>query len=105
MLGKIDKTIQGKANPTPKDRKIKNDEKPGCKMAKPNAEPINGAVQGVATITAKNPVPKEFIQFGVLTPAELILSKEFKKLTFNKKNPAKKIKRKINKLTTKGDCS
>ena len=42
-------------------RKIKKDENPGWRIAKPNAEPINGAVQGVATITAKKPVPKEFI--------------------------------------------
>jgi hypothetical protein len=41
----------------------------------------------------------------VLTPEELILNKEFKKLIFNKKNPAKKMKRKINKLTTRGDWS
>ena len=41
--------------------KIKKDEKPGWRIAKPSAEPINGAVQGVATITARKPVPKEFI--------------------------------------------
>ena len=34
-----------------------------------------------------------------------MLNKEFKKLIFNKKNPAKKMKRKINKLTTRGDWS
>ena len=58
---KIDKRIYGKANPMPKERKIKKDEKPGWRIAKPSAEPINGAVQGVATITARKPVPKEFI--------------------------------------------
>ena len=89
----------------PKERKIKKDEKPGWRIAKPSAEPINGAVQGVATITARKPVPKEFIQLGVLIPEEPILSKEFKKLTFYKKNPAKKMNRKINKLTTRGDWS
>ena len=61
ILGKIDKRIYGKANPMPKERKIKKDQKPGRRIAKPSAEPINGAVQGVATITARKPVPKEFI--------------------------------------------
>ena len=103
--GKTDKSMQGKANPIPKDKKIKKDENPGCKIAKPNAEPINGAVQGVATITAKNPVPKEFMQLGELIPTDPILSKEFRKLTLRRKKPAKKIKRNINKLTTKGDWS
>ena len=105
MLGKIESIIYGKENPIPKDKKIKKDENPGCKIAKPNAEPINGAVQGVATITARKPVPKEFEYPEELTPFGPILRREFKKLTFKRKKPARKIKRKINKLTTKGDWS
>ena len=32
---------------------------PGCNKARPNADPIKGAVQGEATITASTPVKKE----------------------------------------------
>ena len=59
MLGKIESIIYGKENPIPKDKKIKKDENPGCKIAKPNAEPINGAVHGDATITARTPVKND----------------------------------------------
>ena len=57
--GKIDNKIKGNENPIPSARKIRNDENPGCNIANPRAEPIKGAVHGVATITARKPVANE----------------------------------------------
>jgi hypothetical protein len=34
---------------------------PGCKRAIPTADPMKGAVQGEATMTARTPVKKELV--------------------------------------------
>ena len=44
-----------------KNKKIKIEKIFGWVKAKPRADPINGAVQGVATATASTPVPNEFL--------------------------------------------
>ncbi len=45
--------------PIPSAVKIVKETQTGCVNAKPRAEPINGAVQGVATTVASAPLTKE----------------------------------------------
>ena len=50
--------IGGKARPKPRLKNTANSAAGGCANANPTAAPINGAVQGVATIVANTPVKK-----------------------------------------------
>ena len=57
--GKNEKRRKGEAIPKPKKIKMRKDLAGGCVRAKPKADPMNGAVQGVATRVAMTPPIKE----------------------------------------------
>ena len=59
--GLKDNNRYGATKPMPKNKKTGNVTKEGCIKAYPIAAPINGAVHGDATTTAKTPVIKDLV--------------------------------------------
>ena len=102
-FGDIDKTRYGIANPIPSDAKIGMVIAEGCISAYPRAAPINGAVHGDATMTARTPVKKDPLnEFDPILPSLVRDDPIF--ISVNKITPIKNIKI-LNILTISGDWS
>ncbi len=103
--GKIVSNKYGVAIPSARNVKISSDTYAGCCAANPSADPMNGAVHGVAATVASAPFRNDdtppcvsFAAFASTPTSDVPISK-----TPNKFSPSKKNKT-INPATNPGDC-